>query len=307
MLIEKLDEPIRPGPHSRVRYKLAGHISEIFWSTHKSRGGCIKRFDKDHFVDMRTGELREFQHFENRAQSLSSVARSLAQGRDMLNANVTDVRNCRWVTLTYRENMQNSKKLFYDFKNFNKRLRALYGHYEYVTAAEPQARGAWHLHVVMIFPGPAPYIPNDVMANAWKQGFVTVKRLDDVDNVGAYLTAYLGDLDLLEATTWQKRHARGLKEVEVEIDGKMVTKRYIKGGRLHLYPPGMHIFRWSKGVKKPTVEYIEAGQVSDKVSGQLTFEKTVSLLDEVTGFKSILNYRYYNTKRLDTKQDKSID
>lgn len=39
-------------------------------------------------------------------------------------------------------------------------------------------------------------------------------------------------------------------------DGQTVTKKIVKGGRLKLYPPGMNIVRSSKGVKRPTVEFL---------------------------------------------------
>ena len=57
---------------------------------------------------------------------------------------------------------------------------------------------------------------NAVVRDCWKQGFVTVKRLDDVDNVGAYLTAYLGDMELSEASKADMAvsYSKGIKEVE---------------------------------------------------------------------------------------------
>ena len=200
MEIKKLDCPVSISDSALVRLKEMGNITEIMFSEKRSRGGYITKIDKDHYVDNRTGELFEFTHLENRAQDLANVAKSLAQGRDILNANITDVSRCRWVTLTYAENMTDPKKLLFDFQNFNKRCRAIFGNYEYITAAEPQGRGAWHLHCVFIFSGKAPYMDNAVVRDCWKQGFVTVKRLDDVDNVGAYLTAYLGDMELSEAS-----------------------------------------------------------------------------------------------------------
>ena len=194
MEIKKLDCSVSISDSALVRLKEMGNITEIMYSEKRSRGGYITKIDKDHYVDNRTGELFEFQHIENRAQDLANVAKSLAQGRDILNANITDVSRCRWVTLTYAENMTDPNKLASDFKHFNKRCREIFGNYEYITAAEPQGRGAWHLHCVFIFAGKAPYMENAVVRDCWKQGFVTVKRLDDVDNVGAYLTAYLGDM-----------------------------------------------------------------------------------------------------------------
>lgn len=296
MEVKKLDFHVRPMENGIVRLKTMGNVQEIFWSSKRSSGNFIQKLDKDHYVNLQTGEYLEFEHQKNRSENLQSVARSLSQGRDLLNANIVDTKKCRWVTLTYSDNMTDPKKLQKDFENFNVRLRRKYGHYEYITAAEPQGRGAWHLHVVLIFSGPAPYIPNEIMAAAWKQGFVTVKKLDDVDNVGAYLTAYLGDLELTEA---KFEGVKGkIKEVDVEVDGTMQKKRYVKGGRLCMYPPGFHIFRWSKGIKKPTVTYMTAGEANEKVgAATLTFEKTVALSDETSSFEATLNYRYYNSKR----------
>lgn len=151
MEIKKLDTPVLISDSAPVRLKEMGNITEIMYSARCSLGGYITKIDKDHYIDNRTGELFEFQHLENRAQDLANVAKSLAQGRDILNTNITDVSRCRWVTLTYAENMTNPDKLASDFKHFNKRCRAKFGHYEYITAAEPQGRGAWHLHCVFIF------------------------------------------------------------------------------------------------------------------------------------------------------------
>ena len=301
MEIKKLDCPVSISDSALVRLKEMGNITEIMFSEKRSRGGYITKIDKDHYVDNRTGELFEFKHLENRAQDLANVAKSLAQGRDILNANITDVSRCRWVTLTYAENMTDPNKLASDFKHFNKRCREIFGNYEYITAAEPQGRGAWHLHCVFIFAGKAPYMDNAVVRDCWKQGFVTVKRLDDVDNVGAYLTAYLGDMELSEAskTDMAVSYSKGIKEVEYEDEnGEKRTKKYIKGARLCMYPPGFHIFRWSKGIKKPDVSIVEYKKAKEKASsGKLTFTKTVALEDPESDFKNTLQYEYYNSMR----------
>lgn len=302
MDIKKLDKPIYVDDFALVRLKEMGNIIEIMYSEKRSRGGYITKIDKDHYVDNRTGEFLEFKHLENRAQDLANVAKSLAQGRDILNANITDVSRCRWVTLTYAENMTDPKKLLFDFQNFNKRCRAIFGYYEYITAAEPQGRGAWHLHCVFIFSGKAPYMENAVVRDCWKQGFVTVKRLDNVDNVGAYLTAYLGDMELSDAVSVfheKTIYSSGVKEVDyVDENGLKRTKYYIKGARLCMYPPGFHIFRWSKGIKKPDVCIVEYKKAKEKASSaKLTFTKTVALEDSESDFKNTLQYEYYNSIR----------
>lgn len=301
MKITKLDEPIKIDIDKIVKLTEMGNIIEIMYSEKRSLGGYITKLNSDLYVDNRTGEVKEFQHIENRSQDLANVAKSLKRLRDLLNTNITDVSHCRWLTFTYAQNMTDPKKLAFDFKNCVKRLREIYGQFEYITAAEPQGRGAWHLHCVFIFSDVAPYMANDVVANAWKKGFVTVKRLDDVDNVGAYLTAYLGDMELTEAldSNYPVSHIKDIKEVEYFDDnGVKQTKKYIKGARLYMYPPKFNIYRKSKGIIEPTVSLVSYLEAKEKASSaKLTFSKTVALEDEEQDFKNTLQYEYYNSIR----------
>jgi hypothetical protein len=126
----------------------------------------IKKLNADTYLDLKTGEVLACKHIGNRAENLSSVAQSLRNLRDILNSNISDTKSCLWVTLTYKENMADPKRLYNDFRKFNQRIQYYLGknklpHCEYIVAAEPQARGAWHAHVVLIFPSKAPFIPND--------------------------------------------------------------------------------------------------------------------------------------------------
>jgi hypothetical protein len=85
---------------------------------------------------------------------------------------------------------------------------------------------------------------------------------------------------------------------EVEIDG--IKKKFIKGGRLHYYPPGMNIYRKSKGIKFPKEEYMKFSEVKKIVgSAQPTFKKTIAIKDPATDriFNEI-TYQNYNLKRL---------
>lgn len=310
MSVNRLENNYRPSGRELVRVKQTGNVTELMWIEKRNSKMYIRKVDADHYIDLReepnpeTGEciLHEFNRSENRAQNKAGVAKSLALGRDLLNTNIVDVECCRWVTLTYAENMTDPKRLYEDFKNFNKRLRYKLGEkYEYIVAMEPQGRGAWHAHVVMIFEHKAPFIPNHELAEIWGHGFVTIKRLDDVDNVGAYLTAYLGDLDLSEVEQGKAEVPTGYHDIKIvqvdSDDGKTLEKKYIKGGRLYMYPPKFNIFRYSRGIKKPTVELMNADKAEKKVSADtLTFEKTLKITNG-DDFETLLNYRYYNSKR----------
>jgi hypothetical protein len=301
---KKLDVNIRPISKDIVKIKEMGHITEIMYADHRNTTCKIKMLPDGKYVLLDTGEIFDIEHMENRADDKNSIRVSLGKLRDYLNTNITVVQNCRWITLTYGENMKDTKRLYKDFEKFNKRMRYHIGHYEYIVAMEPQERGAWHCHLVMIFDKKAPYIPNKKLAEIWRNGFVTVKRLDDVDNVGAYLTAYLGDMELQDAIN-EGVNIDGyqVKEVEIENDvGMKETKRFVKGARLNMYPPNFNLYRCSKGIKKPISEYMSEEKAEKKISAAtLTFERTINLSDESTGFESTINYRYYNSKRTNSQ------
>lgn len=260
-----------------VRVKRMGHVTEIMTlGSPPSRHQTTRKLSKDQYLDLRTGEICDYKHLDNRSDDMRTVRRSIAQGRDMINANVDDPANCRWLTLTYKSNMKDPKILYRDYYVFRRRLQMAYGSCEYICAAEPQGRGAWHLHVILIYPGKAPYLDPEVISRLWGKGFVKITALDDIDNVGAYLSAYLMDLP-------------GSEEGE-----KRSNK---KGARLHMYPPGMHIFRWSKGCKKPDVQWMRGKEVKKMYAnvGTLTYERGV--LVQSGDYQQSIEYRYYNSKR----------
>lgn len=298
MVIKRLESVPQIDDYKQVRVKECGHIIEIMARAHQGHAPPTTiKISNDEYIDTRSGEVKQFKPYTTRADDLKSVSRSLARLRDMINANVDDVSKCRWLTLTYAKNMTDPKKLYQDFHNFNTRCRKRFGHYEYITPAEPQGRGAWHMHPILIFPEKAPYMPNEVVADLWKQGFVTVRKLDDIDNVGAYLTAYLADMELREANAQGIKNGE-LKTVQFEENGEQKSKYFIKGARLHMYPPKFNIFRYSRGCKKPVITHTYYGEARKKACvGAQTFSKGVELVDDDSGFSDTIIYEYYNTKR----------
>lgn len=292
-----LSDHLRPYLDEKVKVTSMGNITEIMAMEKRNYSGCkIRKINNELYELLDTGEVRNFKHNVNRADDQNSVRQSMQRLRQYLNTNITDVSFCRWVTLTYADNMTDTERLYKDSKEFHRRLRKEVGHYEYITACEPQERGAWHMHMVMIFPSKAPFISKDQIRSAWQQGsIVQVKKLDDVDNVGAYLTAYLADMEYQE----DKPVFGEIVEKEIiDDDGNKLKKRYIKGQRLHLYPTQFQLYRISKGIKKPAIEMMTEEKAQKKVNGDtLTFERTISIEDSLSDFKNTINYRYYNSQR----------
>lgn len=293
------------GSEDLVSLKTMGHIYEICYLQKKNNKINTQLLDKDHYIYLDTGEIFECNHIDNRAESKFQVGQSLKRLRDYINTNVLEPNNCKWVTLTYSKNMQDTKKLYNDFKNFIRRFKEQYGHIEYIVAMEPQARGAWHCHCIILFDKVAPFIPNATIEKLWQQGFTKTTKLDNIDNIGAYLTAYLGDMEFTEENI-QELEKQGLKVSQMalkevnEIEGIKLKepKSFIKGGRLYMYPPKFNLYRISRGIKKPKKEYYSYHVAKEKAGLRLpTYSKGISLSDTDNSFTNKIIYEYYNTKR----------
>ena len=232
----------------------------------------IEKLSADLYTDKRTGEVKEFQLHDSRAADKGSVSQSLHKLCDLINANLENPEAALWVTLTYRENMTDPVRLYEDYRRFWQRFKyhlRKQGHpaAEYIIAAEPQGRGAWHLHCLFLFSDKAPVISNADMAQIWGHGTKT-QSLKGVGNPGLYLTAYLGDMELSEAVNAGQFKATQLAET------KDKSKAVIKGARLNLYPPGFNLYRSSRGIKRPEVWQTTEQEAQAKISGiPLAYEK----------------------------------
>ncbi len=300
----KLPVVMHPLNDDIVRLKKAGNITEIMCAEKTNTQCPILRVNKDNYVDKRTGEVKNFNHIESRAEDKNSVRVSLTKLRDIINANITNPDYCRWVTLTYAENMTDDKRLYSDFKKFIMRMRSRNYIFEYIVAMEPQGRGAWHAHLLMIFDKKAPFIPNNQLEEIWGHGFVKIKALSDIDNIGVYLTAYLGDMELDEAIkNGLSVDKSSVKEVEVlDESGKKIAKSIVKGARLSLYPPKFHIFRKSRGIKLPDISYTSYSEAKNSVGDATpTFEQSVIITDPQTGFNNQIYTGYFNTNRINSQ------
>ena len=301
MKIDKLDVCPLKNPNLLVKVTEMGNVIEIQYMDHRNNKQTIRMLPGGlEYMELATGEVRQCQIHNSRAEQKKSLYRTFKIARGLINANVTDVKNVRWITLTYGENMTDTNRLYEDFHNFIKRTTYYFKGEgiscpEYIVMMEPQGRGAWHCHLLFIWDKKAPYIANKTLRELWQQGFVKIKKLDNVDNVGAYLTAYLGDMEIQDCAD------QGFKVIgetckTVEIEGK--SKSFIKGARLCLYPAKFNMIRSSRGVKRPTEEMMSQIEAEKKVSSaKPTYEKTIKLIDESTNFECLINTVQYNKLR----------
>lgn len=294
--------------HEKVKITEMGNVIELMYMSYANTQVRIRKLDKDHYILIdadgnEIGDVKEFQHFENRADSVINLRATFRKLRAVINANVVDIDLVRFVTLTYAqpdgEPMTDPVRLYHDFERFFKRFRRWlekqgYEKPEYINVVEPQGSGAWHCHVLFFWQEKAPYLPNDKIRELWGQGFVTIKSLRNhlgkaCDNVGAYLTAYLGDLDLESALSER------IDITQFPIKEGERGKKFLKGARIWLYPPGMSIYRCSRGVKRPVETKCSYSEAKRKVSAAtLTFQSNLRV--DCAGHKSnTISKRYYNT------------
>lgn len=292
----RVDVPEYIDSQRMVSLKSMGNISEISISDRQNGGATIVPVSKDEYVLVSTGELKQVEHHAiDRTENLRNLEKTMRGLADLINANVSpeNAECCRFITLTYRENMQNPEKLYKDFKNFNKRFKRymekLGQHYSYIVTIEAQARGAFHLHSIFIFNDKAPFLDNSVIAEMWGLGFVSIKAMDkNIDDIGRYLTAYLADLPIENGNILPAEAAGGSIK-DVQTDGK--SKRIIKGARLKLLPVGIRIYRYSRGIQKPEVTKLSYGEATEILSDE-GFSKVNEYAVEITDIERDFKSKY---------------
>lgn len=176
-------------------------------------------------------------------RSLKKIFRDL---RQLISHNFSGGEKELFVTLTYAEQTHDHEKVYADFKAFWKRLRRAYAGagLGYIAVVEPHASGEFHIHaLIRATSADSLYIPNEVMEKIWGHGFTKTERLEDVDHMGAYVIAYMSNMEIPQE--YEEEYAK-YNDI-VERDGK----KYIKGRRLDFYPDGMQIHRHSRDIVKP--------------------------------------------------------
>ena len=152
---------------------------------------------------------------------LKNVARARHTVCRFVNANFTS--SSKFVTLTFAENVTDSRYANREFTKFIKRLKGRLGYSpQYIAVVEFQKRGAIHFHVLMN----CPYIPVEVLERLWGHGFVKINAIDNVDNLGAYVTKYMTKDNIDERLAGQKSYftSHNLKKPEETTDGELIDE-----------------------------------------------------------------------------------
>lgn len=163
---------------------------------------------------------------EKRSDNINATKKRI---RRLINSNVTG--RDSFLTLTYAENMKDVKRGKRDFKIFVKSMKRLGYEFGYVYVVEFQERGAVHFHVVMFN---VPYIPIADLKRCWKHGTITINKINEVDNAGAYVVKYMNK-EYVSTTLVGDLYgrSRGLKK-PIEVNNPQTVGKLIEDNANHL-------------------------------------------------------------------------
>lgn len=170
----------------RTKVIVSGGVVEVYeyekpvFKGYKSNGGRDKVADD---------ESKE----KNRKDSLRRARQDV---RRIVNANVGAYgEHCtaKFLTLTFGDNITDLDQAHYEFKKFIQRMNYLVfgtksGNLRYTAVPQFQERGAVHYHVIIYN---IPFTKVQEIERTWRHGYVWINKIDDVDNVGAYVCRYM--------------------------------------------------------------------------------------------------------------------
>lgn len=183
-------------------------------------GNVVEIYDYEKAVD-KTCEQRKvgrgnssFTTEETKRENRKKVA-NRARNYVKRKANANPQLN-KFLTLTYKENMTDVNKARKDFDKFVKRVKTRYKDFSYIAVPEFQKRGALHFHLLCNLP----FVNVHELAQVWGYGYIKINRLDNVDNVGAYITKYMTKENIDERLIGRKCYSmsKGLNEPSIYTD-----------------------------------------------------------------------------------------
>lgn len=251
------------------RVRIEGDFAEVLSMARPTAQG-VRKLSKDSYLVLSTGEVKQYQKRDNKTQG-ESLRRTMERLRGLIRCNFgSDKQNECFLTLTYAENMRDTGRLYSDWDKFYKRLKYAYKQYDfaYLSVAEPQARGAWHLHILLKDTnGKKLWIDKDKLTALWGHGMTQIERIH-CDDVGAYFVTYFTQV---QAHKWDIAEPKGAR-----------THGQDKASRLHLYPSGFNFYRASRNLDKPIKAVCDTAQLEDAFE-QLIRRKSYDIMDADTG------------------------
>lgn len=161
---------------------------------------------------------------------LSTEPKSKTKRKDSINRTRNEIRrliNCnpdfsKFYTLTFAENIPDVKITNKHFSKFIMRMEYRYEDFKYIAIIEFQKRGAVHYHFLCNLP----FIDSREIEKIWGFGFIKIKKINEVTNLGAYFCKYLNK-DMTDERLFNKKKyfcSKNLKRPTEVYENKIVEK-----------------------------------------------------------------------------------
>ena len=275
----KKKEEVRITSGDDITICITNDIIDVMTTRKRNVNGLsdIMRIDKDHYVIISTGEIREYARTKE-SEGLSharrkSMNKKFSYLRQYINMNFKGEDCERHITLTYAEPTKDMSKCKNDFKKFWKRLIYHYEKMEYIAVFEPHQKGTWHIHVLVKDEKVQHLrLSKKNVEEIWGNGFVKITNLKNHNDIGLYFQTLLGD--------------------EKYVD------KHKKSSRLEYYPLHTKIYTSSKEMKKPTFLHIDLEELKEIIGNRKRcFERSYSIrMCETNQEVNRVNYITYNDR-----------
>lgn len=129
---------------------------------------------------------------------------------------------------------------------------------------EPCASGAWHIHAIIIFNDRHKVLSTDDVTACWLKGYSDSRYVDNARGLAKYFeVAEISE----EEAAW--------------IGYENLSIGQVKGLRAKFYPTGTHLYRVSRGIKRPTKQQMTYGEAKENIGTAQQIGKTdIALIDE---------------------------
>ena len=277
-----------PNPHATSKVYQCGNVIEVQTVERPCKNlSNFRRYNKDLCIDLRTGEVIEYNHSTKRNENHHGLYKTFANLRRIINLNFRGGWSEIFLTLTYKTAMTDTVQLYEDYRKFWKKLKRFYPALIYVAIAEPQHYGTWHLHVLLRNSDfKHLFIPKEQLTELWPHGFSHVQRLVNIDNLGAYFTAHLTDISLFERDDCEEPP----------------PKKILKGARMAHYPAKFRLYRCSKGIARPVPQSMTYSQAQRLVGSLAPCYESTKVIQQQQDDGTVqevnsINYQQYNKIR----------
>ncbi|QQS61530.1 MAG: protein Rep [Candidatus Moraniibacteriota bacterium] len=159
------------------RVFISGNEIEYY---HYKEKGLLRNYKRKKRNEKKAQKEKESQ--KQKAQS--TIQRTRKEIRRRVNANSQLI---KFLTLTFKENETDIEKSNRVFNLFTQRMKDRFPEFQYLAVLEFQKRGAIHYHLLCNLR----YIKKKELEKIWGQGFIDIKRIKHVSNLGRYICKYL--------------------------------------------------------------------------------------------------------------------